>query len=145
LGGNPSAGPRLSAYPGDLEAVSTVMTGREFQVGDAAQRSHRDVRSSWQGYLAPRRIGVSLRVPRGRIWPAAALLTVGLLLSAIVTLTDNQAHFATYSTTAEVGLESASALARLFAALVLFLFPWEKGGNRLQWVFLSVYPFPHMS
>jgi signal transduction histidine kinase len=68
------------------------------------------------------------------MWFAAGTLAVALLLSAIVTLVNDRAHFSIYSTTVEVGLESASALARLFGALVLFLFPWEKAENRLRWV-----------
>lgn len=35
---------------------------------------------------------------------------------------------------ARAGLEAATALARLFAALVLFLFPVGHGGQRLRWV-----------
>lgn len=35
---------------------------------------------------------------------------------------------------ARVGLESASAVARLFGALALFLFPAEGAGRRLRWV-----------
>lgn len=110
------------------------MKGREFQVGRAAQHSANNVRSSWRGYLSSLRSDASLRIPRGRIWLAAGILTFGLLLSAIVTLTDTRAHVTVYSATGEVGLESASALARLFAALVLFLFPWDKAENRLRWV-----------
>jgi signal transduction histidine kinase len=110
------------------------MKGREFQVGRAAQHSANNVRSSWRGYVSALRIGTRPRVPSRRIWLVAALLTFGLVLSAIVTLTDNRAYITIYSTTGEVGLESASALARLFGALVLFLFPWEKAENRLRWV-----------
>jgi signal transduction histidine kinase len=127
-------GPRYRAYFPDLEPVRDVMKGRELRVSSATHRNEGETGSSWRDHVSRLRMGVDPRAPEGRIWLTAGALTFVLLLSVIVTLTDNRAHFTIYSMTAEVGLESASALARLFAALVLFLFPWEKGANRLRWV-----------
>src|SRR5438067_2134906 len=53
---------------------------------------------------------------------------------AVVILTGGHARFAVLAPQAQAGVEAASALARLFAALVLFLFPGERAGQRLRWV-----------
>lgn len=105
------------------------MKERDIQVGTVTPQLRSET-GAW------RRAPVSrlYPLPPGRMGFLSILLTLALLLSVLATLTDAPAHFTIYSPTAEVGLESASALARLFGALVLFLFPWEKGGNRLRWV-----------
>jgi signal transduction histidine kinase len=75
--------------------------------------------------------------PRPALWrtwlPAAS---VGVLVVAwvIVIFTVEQARFAILAPEAQVGVEAAAALARLFGALVLLLFPIEAAGQRLRWV-----------
>src|SRR5919197_3797621 len=64
----------------------------------------------------------------------AAGLAVLIIAWAVATLTIPGARFAVTAPVAQAGVEAASALARLFAALVLFLFPTERSGRRLHWV-----------
>ena len=51
----------------------------------------------------------------------------------IVIFMVEQARFAILAPEAQVGVEAAAALARLFGALVLLLFPIEAAGQRLRW------------
>jgi signal transduction histidine kinase len=53
----------------------------------------------------------------------------------VVILAVNGARFVLLAEpTVQVGVEAAAALARVFSALVLFLFPGSRTGRRLQWV-----------
>src|SRR5919202_3066624 len=67
-----------------------------------------------------------------------ALVAVGVAVPmiawAVVILTLRQARFAVLAPQAQTGVEAASALAWLFGALVLVLFPSERVGHRLRWV-----------
>ena len=110
------------------------MEGREFQAPSGSYHAEVDSGSRIHelAFTVPRR--TDTHAAGRRIDLAASVLTVALAASVFVSLVYRQAHFTTYSPTVEVGLESASALARLFGAVVLFLFPWEKGGQRLHWV-----------
>src|SRR5919198_5215471 len=64
----------------------------------------------------------------------AAGLAVLVIAWSVAIMTIPEARFAVTSPVAQAGVEAASALARLFAALVLFLFPTERSGPRLHWV-----------
>src|SRR5919197_1068941 len=64
----------------------------------------------------------------------AAGLAVLVIAWSVAIVTIPGARFAVTPPVAQAGLETASALARLFAALVLFLFPTERSGSRLHWV-----------
>src|SRR5919204_3568247 len=64
----------------------------------------------------------------------AAGLAVLVIAWSVAIMTIPEARFAVTSPVAQAGVEAASALARLFAALVLFLFPMEKSRPRLHWV-----------
>src|SRR5919108_5472649 len=64
----------------------------------------------------------------------AAGLAVLIVAWSVAIMTIPEARFAVTSPVAQAGVEAASALARLFAALVLFLFPTERSGPRLHWV-----------
>ncbi len=76
----------------------------------------------------------STRVTERTAWLVVAGVTVPILAWLILILVAEQARFAVWAPQAQVGVEAASALARLFGALVLFLFPADRGGNRLRWV-----------
>src|SRR5918911_2291949 len=64
----------------------------------------------------------------------AAGVTVPVLAWAVVILTVPGAQFAVLAPHAQTGVEAASALAGLFGALVVVLFPSERVGPRLHWV-----------
>src|ERR671932_2858142 len=64
----------------------------------------------------------------------AAGLAVLVVAWSVAIMTIPEARFAVTSPVAQAGVEAASALARLFAALVLFLCPTERSGPRLHWV-----------
>lgn len=64
----------------------------------------------------------------------AAVVAFPIVAWLILILTVEQARFAVLAPGAQVGVEAASALSRLFGALVLFLFPVDRGGHRLRWV-----------
>src|SRR5437868_9588053 len=64
----------------------------------------------------------------------AAGLAVLVIAWSVAIMTIPAARFAVTAPVAQAGVEAASALARLFAALVLFLFPTERSGPRLHWV-----------
>src|ERR671933_1315275 len=99
------------------------------------------VRDSRTAGMAPR----PRNLPNVRWRPALlgvartpALVAVGVAVPmiawAVVILTLRQARFAVLAPQAQTGVEAASALARLFGALVLVLFPGERVGHRLRWV-----------
>jgi signal transduction histidine kinase len=64
----------------------------------------------------------------------AAGVAVPVLAWAVVILTVRGAQFAVLAPHAQTGVEAASALAGLFGALVVVLFPSERVGHRLHWV-----------
>jgi signal transduction histidine kinase len=66
-----------------------------------------------------------------RIVGFVGVLVVGLAI-AIVTL--QQAKFAYVDSTAWLGVETASAIARLFGALILLLFPDDRARPRFRWI-----------
>src|SRR5919202_5806124 len=99
------------------------------------------VRDSRTAGMAPR----PRNLPNVRWWPAllgvartpalvAAGVAVPIIAWAVVLLTVRQARFAVLAPQAQTGVEAAAALARLFGALVLVLFPGERVGHRLRWV-----------
>lgn len=63
----------------------------------------------------------------------AAATAIGIAVWTVLIFAVPQLHFATLAPRAQIGLEAASACARLFGALVLFLFPGEIA-QRLRWV-----------
>lgn len=52
----------------------------------------------------------------------------------VVIFSVDEVRFAILAPKTQSGVEAASGLARLFGALVLFLFPADRGGQRLRWV-----------
>ena len=64
----------------------------------------------------------------------AAGLAVLIIAWAVAIVTIPGARFAVTAPVAQAGVEAASALARLFAALVLFLFPTERSRPQLHWL-----------
>ncbi|HZU13062.1 MAG TPA: HAMP domain-containing sensor histidine kinase [Chloroflexota bacterium] len=62
------------------------------------------------------------------------IVAAAILLWTILILSLSAARFAVYSPVAEVGLEAATALAALFGALMLVLFPSAGETQRLRWV-----------
>jgi signal transduction histidine kinase len=62
---------------------------------------------------------------------AVALGSAGWVLALLF---DSNARLAAMAPSGQAGLEAASALARLFGALVIYLFPTERGHNQLRWV-----------
>ncbi|HEV2108136.1 MAG TPA: HAMP domain-containing sensor histidine kinase [Thermomicrobiales bacterium] len=74
-------------------------------------------------------------VARGRFfWYFALLLALALVAWAVAGLAFNRVRLATVALETQVGMEAASALARLFGALVLALSPAGQTGQRLRWV-----------
>ncbi len=68
-------------------------------------------------------------------WTVLAAATAALVVGwAAANLAVARATFAFFSPAAAHGVEAASALARLFGALVLVLFLSGEGGRRLRWV-----------
>jgi len=65
-----------------------------------------------------------------------AAAAIGLLILVWVALTSvvGYRYFAVHAPQTQVGVEAASALARVFAALVLLLFPIDPGARALRWV-----------
>ena len=75
--------------------------------------------------------------PRGgerTVWFLAVGAAALIVAWIVVVITVQQARFAVVAPAAQVGVEAAAALARLFGAVVLFLLPDERGGRRLRWV-----------
>jgi len=68
---------------------------------------------------------------------ASLAIAVLILLWIAVVFARQSAQFAVLAPTAAIGVEAASALARWFGALVLFLFPDERVRPRLSWVALG--------
>ncbi len=68
----------------------------------------------------------------------AAVVAALLLLWAAVVLVDDSLYFAVLAPQAHSGVEAMGALARLFAALVLFMFPLEQSASRFQWTALGL-------
>src|SRR5919198_2430737 len=101
---------------GRVRSSHTAGTGRR-------PRSLPDVR--WR----PALLGVA-RTPA----LVAASVAVPVLAWAVVILTVRGAQAAVLAPQAQTGVEAASALAQLFGALVLVLFPSERVGHRLRWV-----------
>ncbi len=64
----------------------------------------------------------------------AGVVSALIIAWMILILAVEQVRFAVLAPRAQGGVEAAAALARLFAALVLFLFPTDNGGQRLRWV-----------
>src|ERR671937_2731695 len=64
----------------------------------------------------------------------AAGVAVPIIAWTVVILTVRHVSSAALAPRAQTGVEAASALARLFGALVLVLFPSERVGHRLHWV-----------
>jgi signal transduction histidine kinase len=67
------------------------------------------------------------------LWLAIAL-AVAILAWALAILTLHRIGFALVAPRGQAGVEAAGALARLFAALVLFLFPSRRGTSGLAWI-----------
>ena len=68
-------------------------------------------------------------------WQGLAAGLAALIIAwSVAIVTIPEARFAVTAPVAQAGVEAASALARLFAALVLILFPTERSGPRLHWV-----------
>ena len=67
---------------------------------------------------------------------AVVAVTAAVLLWALASLRFEEVRLLTLAPTAQSGIETAAALARLFGALVLFLFPFqeERMWGRLRWV-----------
>lgn len=59
---------------------------------------------------------------------------VAVVAWSTVTLYTEQLKFAVFAPKIQVGVETATVIARLFGALVLSMFITEKSGERLQWV-----------
>lgn len=71
----------------------------------------------------------------GRLtWFMAAGLAVLIIVWIVLAFAFHHVRFAILAPRTEIGVEAVSALARLFGALVLSLFPPDKGGMRLRWV-----------
>lgn len=70
------------------------------------------------------------RAPLGLVGGVAALILVWTLVTVMV----KQAHFAVFAPTLELGMEGASAFAKLFGAFVLSLLSADKAETRLTWV-----------
>jgi signal transduction histidine kinase len=64
----------------------------------------------------------------------AAGVAAPIIVWAVMILTGGHTRFAVLAPQARSGVEAASALARLFGALVLFLGPGDRAGQRLRWV-----------
>ncbi|MDQ5853213.1 MAG: HAMP domain-containing histidine kinase [Chloroflexota bacterium] len=69
-----------------------------------------------------------------RVWLLAAGLTALIIAWAVLGLTVERARLAVLNPRAQLGVEAAASFARLFGALVLFLFPTDKAGPRLRWL-----------
>ncbi len=67
-------------------------------------------------------------------WYVAALLGIVLVAWALIGITSERVRLATVAPGLQAALEGASALARLFGALVLVLAPSDRFGQRLHWV-----------
>lgn len=76
------------------------------------------------------------RVPHWRdtSWTVGSVVVVLIAAFIVLILVQHPGRFAVFSGRIQIGVESASTLARLFAALVLFLFPRSEEGDRLRWV-----------
>ena len=68
------------------------------------------------------------------IWFWALGLAALMIAWLVLGLAFEQVRVVIRSSRAQLGVETTSAFARLAAALVLFLFPAEKAGQRLRWV-----------
>lgn len=68
------------------------------------------------------------------LWLAAAVTGIVVLAWALLAVVIGPVPFAVVSGDQDLGTELTVALARFFAALVLFLFPSERVATRLQWV-----------
>ncbi|HSH82336.1 MAG TPA: HAMP domain-containing sensor histidine kinase [Herpetosiphonaceae bacterium] len=69
-----------------------------------------------------------------RVWLWAAAIAVISIGWAVLALSVERTLFAVINPRAQLGVEAASAFATLFGALVLFLFPTDKAGQRLRWL-----------
>ena len=99
------------------------------EAGGTTERSAHNVASLARSVLRRYRTVTALR------WQGlAAGLAVLVIAWLVAIMTISEARFAVTAPVAQAGVEAASALARLFAALVLFLFPTERSGPRLHWV-----------
>src|ERR671932_411993 len=99
------------------------------QAEGSTERSGHNVASLARSVPSRCRTGTDLR------WQIlAAGLAVLVIAWSVAIVAIPGARFAVTAPVAQAGVESASALARLFAALVLFLFPTERSGSRLHWV-----------
>jgi signal transduction histidine kinase len=67
-------------------------------------------------------------------WVVALVLAIALVAWAVIGLTSDRVRLATVALETQAGMEAASALARLFGALVLALSPMGQTGQRLRWV-----------
>lgn len=67
-------------------------------------------------------------------WLLAAGVAAFVLLWALASYVFEELRFAAFFREGNEAVEAASTLARLFGALVLFLFPTDRGGHRLRWV-----------
>lgn len=92
----------------------------------------------------PREAGIQDSVPmfgnsprdqhKHRFWLLVAGLAVLIVGWAVLGLISEGTWFAVVSPKAQVGVEAAAALGRLFSALVLLLFPSEERAHRMRWV-----------
>lgn len=96
-----------------------------------AQRQIHDLATSGRstGWRVPARLEA-----RTGAWSVALLLVLALILLTAVQLADDRVRFVALAPGARAGIEAASAVARLFGALVLFLFPTGRAERRLHWV-----------
>src|SRR5438093_3792050 len=69
-----------------------------------------------------------------RVALVAAGVAVPIIAWAVGTLLVGHTRFAALAPQARTGVEAASSLAGLFGALVLFLGPGDRAGQRLRWV-----------
>jgi signal transduction histidine kinase len=95
--------------------------------GTQGERRRRGLR------LRPR-LRSALSTKRLNALTLAVAFAVAVVAWSSVTLYTEQLRFAVFAPKIQVGVETATVIARLFGALVLSMFITEKSGERLQWV-----------
>ncbi len=74
------------------------------------------------------------RTNTNRVWLWAAAIAAISIGWAVLALTAERTLFAVINLRGRLGVEAASVFATLFGALVLFLFPTDRAGQRLRWL-----------